>query len=154
MVTRGQSSPEVVIVGSGLYGLTVAERVANELGRRVLVLERREHLGGNAWSEREPETGIEVHRYGAHLFHTSNRRVWDYVRRFTEFTGYQHRVYSVSKGQTYPLPINLGTICQFFGRHLSPDQARALVREHAGEVDPDRVTNLEERAISLIGTPP
>jgi UDP-galactopyranose mutase len=144
---------DVVVVGSGFFGLTVAEQVAQELGRRVLVLERRGHLGGNAWSEVEPETGIEVHRYGAHLFHTSNRRVWDYVRRFTEFTGYQHRVYSVSKGQTYPLPINLGTICQFVGRHLTPDQARALVREHAGEVDPDRVANLEERAISLIGRP-
>jgi UDP-galactopyranose mutase len=118
-----------------------------------VVLERRDHLGGNAWSEREPETGIEVHRYGAHLFHTSNRRVWDYVRRFTDFTGYQHRVFSVSKGQVYPLPINLGTICQFFGRQLGPAQARDLVREQAGEVAADSAVNLEERAISLIGRP-
>jgi UDP-galactopyranose mutase len=147
------AAADLVVVGSGFFGLTVAERVAEQLGRRVVVLERRGHLGGNAFSEIEPETGIEVHRYGAHLFHTSNRRVWDYVRKFTRFTGYQHRVYSVSKGQTYPLPINLGTICQFFGRHLSPTEARALVREHAGEMDPDRVTNLEERAISLIGRP-
>ncbi len=147
------AAADLVVVGSGFYGLTVAEQVATRLGRRVVVLERRSHLGGNAWSEREPETGIEVHRYGAHLFHTSNERVWDYVRRFTDFTGYQHRVFSVSKGQTYPLPINLATINQFFGRHLSPDQARALVREHAAEIDADRVGNLEEKAISLIGRP-
>jgi UDP-galactopyranose mutase len=147
------AAADVVVVGSGFFGLTVAERVARELGRRVVVLERRRHLGGNAYSETEPETGIEVHRYGAHLFHTSNRRVWDYVRRFTEFTGYQHRVFSVSKGQVYPLPINLGTMCQYFGRHLDPEQARDLVREHAAEIDPDRIGNLEDRAISLIGRP-
>jgi UDP-galactopyranose mutase len=147
------TAADLVVVGSGFFGLTVAEQVATRLGRRVLVVERRGHLGGNAWSEVESETGIEVHRYGAHLFHTSNRRVWDYVRQFTDFTGYQHRVYSVAKGQTYPLPINLGTMCQYFGRHLTPEQARALVREHAAEIDPDCVTSLEERAISLIGRP-
>ncbi|WP_270886699.1 UDP-galactopyranose mutase [Pedococcus sp. 5OH_020] len=146
-------SSDLVVVGSGFFGLTVAERVASELGRRVLVLERRNHLGGNAYSELEPKTGIEVHRYGAHLFHTSNQRVWDYVRRFTDFTGYQHRVFSVSKGQVYPLPINLGTICQYFGMQLTPQQARELVREQSGEMDPARVTNLEDRAVSLIGRP-
>jgi len=144
---------DVVVVGSGFFGLTVAERVAAEHGRRVVVLERRPHIGGNAWSEREPETGIEVHRYGAHLFHTSNRRVWEYVNRFTDFTGYQHRVRSVSKGQVYPLPINLATICQYFGRHLTPDQARELVREQAAEIDGDSAENLEQKAISLIGRP-
>jgi UDP-galactopyranose mutase len=144
---------DLVVVGSGFFGLTIAERTANELGLRVAVLERRRHLGGNAYSEREPETGIEVHRYGAHLFHTSNRRVWDYVRRFTEFTAYQHRVFTISGGQTYSMPINLGTICQYFGRSLSPDEARALVREQAAEVDADDVHNLEDKAISLIGRP-
>ncbi|MFL6028252.1 MAG: UDP-galactopyranose mutase [Friedmanniella sp.] len=153
-MVRGRSAgPDVVVVGSGLYGLTVADRVARGLGLRVLVLERREHLGGNAWSEPEPETGIEVHRYGAHLFHTSNERVWTYVNRFTDFTGYQHRVFSVHRGQVYPLPINLATICQFFGRHLTPAQARALVAEQAGELATADATNLEEKAISLIGRP-
>jgi UDP-galactopyranose mutase len=147
------AAADLVVVGSGFYGLTVAERVANELGRRVVVLDRRGHLGGNAYSEAEPTTGIEVHRYGAHLFHTSNTRVWEYVNRFTRFTGYQHRVYTISKGQTYPMPINLGTICQYFGQALSPDEARALVRSHAGQVDPTDVQNLEDKAISLIGRP-
>jgi UDP-galactopyranose mutase len=147
------AAADLVVVGSGFFGLTVAEQAASRLGRRVVVLERRGHIGGNAYSEIEPETGIEVHRYGAHLFHTSNRTVWDYVRRFTDFTSYQHRVFSVSKGQTFPLPINLGTMCQYFGRHLSPDEARALVREQAGEIDPAQVGNLEDKAISLIGRP-
>src|SRR3954451_3915011 len=152
-LTHRLASADLVVVGSGFFGLTVAERVASQHGRRVVVLERRHHLGGNAWSEPEPETGIEVHRYGAHLFHTSNQRVWDYARQFTDFTSYQHRVFSVSKGQTYSLPINLGTICQYFGRHLTPDEARALVRQHAGELDAADVTNLEDRAVSLIGRP-
>ena len=143
---------DLVVVGAGLFGLTVAERIASELGGRVLVLERRSHIGGNAWSEREPTTGIEVHRYGAHLFHTSNTRVWDYVSRFTSFTGYQHRVFTVFKDRVYPMPINLGTICEYFGRYLSPTQARALVREQASEVSGE-ATNLEEKAISLIGRP-
>ena len=79
-------SYDVVVVGSGLFGLTVAERCANELGLSVLILERRHHIGGNAYSEIDPRTGIEVHKYGAHLFHTSNERVWRYVNRFTSFT--------------------------------------------------------------------
>jgi len=153
MSTARQPAYDLVVVGSGLFGLTVAERVADGLGKRVLVLERRDHVGGNAWSEREPATGIEVHRYGAHLFHTSNARVWDYVNRFTSFTGYQHRVFSVFKSQVYPMPINLGTICAYFGRHLSPQEARALVSDQSQEVAPGAAANLEEKAISLIGRP-
>ena len=142
---------DLVVVGSGFFGLTVAERCANLFGTRVLVLERRDHIGGNAYSESEPQTGIEVHRYGAHLFHTSNERVWEYVNRFTSFTDYRHRVYTNFKGQIYPMPINLGTICQYFGRAFTPDEARALIAEQAAEVSSPR--NLEEKAISLIGRP-
>jgi UDP-galactopyranose mutase len=144
---------DVVVVGSGLYGLTVAETVSREYNARVLMVERREHPGGNAWSEADPETGIEVHRYGAHLFHTSNERVWDYVRRFTGFTGYQHRVFTVHSGQVYPLPVNLGTICSFFGRHLSPSEARALIAEQSDADAVGAADNLEDKAISLIGRP-
>jgi len=105
---------DLVVVGSGFFGLTVAERCATELGLRVVVLDRRHHLGGNAYSENDPTTGIEVHTYGAHLFHTSNQRVWDYANRFTRFTDYQHRVYTTHRGEVFPMPINLGTINQFF----------------------------------------
>ncbi|ONK10472.1 UDP-galactopyranose mutase [Streptomyces sp. MP131-18] len=142
---------DILVVGAGLFGLTVAERCASELGLRVTVMERRSHLGGNAYSEDDPETGIEVHRYGSHLFHTSNDRVWAYVNRFTEFTDYRHHVYTVHGGKIYSMPINLGTICGFFGRALTPDDARALVREQAAEAtDPE---TLEGKAVSMIGRP-
>jgi UDP-galactopyranose mutase len=142
---------DLVIVGAGFFGLTVAERTATQLNKRVLVLERRSHIGGNAYSEAEPETGIEIHKYGAHLFHTSNKRVWDYVTQFTEFTPYQHRVYTNYQGQVYPLPMNLAMINQFFGRAFTPDEARQLVAEQASEFKTEDAKNLEEKAISLIG---
>ncbi len=145
--------PDLVVVGSGLFGLTIAERCASDLGLKVLVLERRSHLGGNAYSEVDPETGIEVHVYGAHLFHTSNKRVWDYVNRFTTFSGYQHRVFAKYQGQVYSFPMNLGLLNQFFGRSFTPEEARALIAEQASEIDTASAANLEEKAISLIGRP-
>jgi UDP-galactopyranose mutase len=144
---------DLVVVGSGFFGLTVAERCAADLGLRVLVIDRRDHVGGNAYTEAEPETGIEVHRYGAHLFHTSNPRIWEYANRFTAFTGYQHRVFSIYKGRVYPMPINLGTICEYFGTYMSPDEARALIAEQAAAVAPGTAANLEQKAVSLIGRP-
>jgi UDP-galactopyranose mutase len=144
---------DLVVIGSGFFGLTVAERCARDLGLRVLVVERRPHIGGNAYSEREPETQIEIHPYGAHLFHTSNARVWEYANRFTSFTGYQHRVFSIYKGRVYPMPINLATMCEYFGTALSPDDARKLVAEQSAEVPLGRADNLEQKAVSLIGRP-
>ncbi len=144
---------DLIVVGSGFFGLTVAERAAAELGKKVLVLERRHHIGGNAYSEAEPETGIEVHRYGAHLFHTSNKRVWEYVNRFTEFTNYQHRVFARVKDQVYSFPMNLALINQFFGKSHTPDEARELIAKQASEFDTADAQNLEEKAISLVGRP-
>jgi len=147
------SGYDLVIVGSGFFGLTIAERVATQLNKRVLVLERRSHIGGNAYSEAEPETGIEVHKYGAHLFHTSNKRVWDYVNQFTEFTNYQHRVFAKVKDQVYSFPMNLGLINQFFGKSHTPDEARELIAKQASEYRTEDAQNLEEKAISLVGRP-
>ena len=144
---------DLVIVGSGFFGLTIAQQCAQNLGLNVVVVERRNHLGGNAYSEKDPETGIEVHRYGAHLFHTSNERVWEYANRFTAFTNYQHRVYTNFRGQVFPMPINLGTINQFFDAAYSPDEARALIAEQAAEFSSAQASNLEEKGISLIGRP-
>ena len=127
---------DLVVVGSGFFGLTIAERAA-ELGKKVVVIDRRSHIGGNAYSEFEPETGIEVHRYGAHLFHTSNKVVWEYVNRFTSFTSYEHRVYTQHKGEVYPMPINLGTINQFFRAAHSPSSAKALIAEQAADLRHD-----------------
>ncbi|NDZ97323.1 UDP-galactopyranose mutase [Streptomyces sp. SID6673] len=144
---------DLIVVGSGFYGLTIAERAATQLDKRVLVIDRRHHIGGNAYSEPEPSTGIEVHKYGAHLFHTSNKRVWDYVNQFTDFTGYQHRVFAMHKGQAYQFPLGLGLVAQFFGRYYGPDEARALIAEQAAEFDAKDAANFEEKAISLIGRP-
>ena len=94
-----------------------------------------------------------MHKYGAHLFHTSNKRVWDYVDQFTEFTGYQHRVFAMHNGQAYQFPMGLGLVSQFFGRYFTPDEARALIAEQAAEIDTADAQNLEEKAISLIGRP-
>jgi UDP-galactopyranose mutase len=99
------------------------------------------------------ETGAEIHRYGAHLFHTSNRRVWEYVNRFTSFTCYTHRVYTTHDGEVYPLPINLGTINQFFHAHYTPAQARALIEGQAGELAGTDPGNLNDKGVQLIGRP-
>ncbi|HWK77248.1 UDP-galactopyranose mutase [Microbacterium sp.] len=143
---------DLLVVGSGFFGLTIAERAA-EAGRKVTVIDRRPHIGGNAYSEAEPETGIEVHRYGAHLFHTSNATVWEYVNRFTSFTNYVHRVYTNHNRVVYPMPVNLGTINQFFQAAYSPDEARALIKEQAGEFDVKTAQNFEEKGIALVGRP-
>lgn len=149
----GRMAYDLIVVGSGFFGLTVAEQAASELGKRVLVVEKRSHIGGNAYSENEPETGIEVHKYGAHLFHTSNERVWEYVNRFTDFTDYQHRVFAMHDGSAYQFPMGLGLINQFFGRYYSPEEAKKLIEEQREGLDPAAATNLEERGIALIGKP-
>ncbi|MDU1123316.1 MAG: UDP-galactopyranose mutase [Dermabacter sp.] len=147
------STPDLLIVGSGLFGLTLADRAAREHGAKVTVIDNRPHIGGNAYSEIDPETGIEVHKYGAHLFHTSNTRVWEYVNTFTSFTNYVHRVFTNHKGIVYPMPINLGTINQFFNAAMTPDEARALIAEQAGEFAGQDPENLNDKGISLIGRP-
>lgn len=144
---------DLVVVGAGFYGATIANLAAETMGLRVLLLDRRGHIGGNAYSEPDAETGIEVHRYGPHLFHTSNTAVWDYVRRFAAFAPYRHVVYAMHRGRIYPMPVNLGTICAFFGRAMGPAEAEALIREQAAEMAGKTPQNLEEKAISLIGRP-
>lgn len=143
---------DLLVVGSGFFGLTIAERAA-ESGRRVMVIDRRPHIGGNAYSEADPETGIEIHKYGAHLFHTSNPSVWEYVNRFTTFTDYVHKVYSTHNGVVYSMPVNLGTINQFFQAAYTPTQARELIAEQAGEFTAKNASNFVEKGISLVGRP-
>lgn len=154
--------PDVLIVGAGLFGLTMAERLIHELGKKVIVIDKRHHLGGNCYSEFDSETGIECHKYGAHLFHTSIPEVWDYVNRFTKFTNYIHHVYTTHDGVVYPLPINLGTINQFFRAAYTPDEAKLKIADQIAKHDiaeeqfgKDSIEpqNLVEQGISLIGKP-
>lgn len=145
---------DLVVVGSGLFGITVAEHCARQWGMRVAIVEKRSHIGGNAYSKIDPETGIEVHEYGAHLFHTSNERVWEYVNRFTSFTDYIHHVYTTVADVVYPMPVNLGTINQFFQGALSPDEAKALIKEQSEEISPEDVNrDFETKGVSLVGRP-
>ena len=150
--TPTTQAPDVLIVGAGLYGLTLAERIATQLRRRVLLIDRRSHIGGNCYSAFDPETGIECHQYGAHLFHTSDETVWAYANQFTTFTNYVHKVYTTHHGEVFPLPINLGTINQFFHAAYTPAEARALIAEQAQSAPADP-QNLAEQGISLIGQP-
>ena len=145
------TSADLIVVGAGFYGLTVAERAAADLGIRVLVIERRSHLGGNAYSEVDPATGIEVHKYGAHLFHTSNERVWDYCNQFTSFSDYVHRVYTTHRGEVFPMPINLGTVNQFYRSAYGPAEARRVIEAASEGLVPGQATNLNDRGIALIG---
>jgi len=138
-----------VIVGSGLLGAVIAERIAGQLDQPVLVIEKRPHIGGNCYSATDAETGIEYHRYGTHIFHTSNEKVWDYIRKFTTFNTYRHKVLTSHNGRIYPFPINLATVNQFFGRTLKPYEVEAFmatVRENIPNPE-----NFEEQALTEIG---
>jgi UDP-galactopyranose mutase len=145
------AASDVVVVGAGFFGATIAERCANELGLRVCLLEQRGHVGGNAWSAPDPDTGIETHRYGSHLFHTASEAVWAYVNRFTGFSGYRHRVIVRHHDRFFTMPVNLGTISSLIGRFLDPVSARALIAAEVAAAHIDDPSNLEEKAISLVG---
>ena len=143
----------VVVVGAGFFGATIAERVANDLHRPVGLIERRRHVGGAAYSEVDRSTGIEVHKFGTHVFHTSSEEVWSYIRKFAEFNDYRHRVVAHHGGQIYSLPFNLHTISTFFGRHYSPLEARQLIADHIAAERIGALDNLEAKAVSAIGRP-
>lgn len=147
------ASSDLVVVGAGLFGLTIAQSAAEQFGARVLVLERRSHIGGNAHSYVEPSTGIEVHAYGSHLFHTSHERVWSYVRRFTDLNDYRHAVVTHHSGRSFPIPINLTTISRFYDRELTAEQARDLVATEVAAVGAVDRSSLEGRALSQLGRP-
>lgn len=147
----GLSGYRYVVVGSGFFGAVLAERIANVLKEPVVVLEKRDHLGGNSYSETDPQTGIEYHRYGSHLFHTSSEDVWAYVNKFTKFTNYRHRVFTRYNDRTFTLPINLMTLNSFFGVDLKPQEAGAFIAAKAAAEPYPNPANFEEKAISLIG---
>lgn len=117
-----------IVAGAGVWGCTVARRLA-EAGHKVLVWEKRANIGGNVRCEVDSETGIEIHTYGSHIFHTHNREVWNFVRRFTEFNGYQHKVLAHYQGRVYHLPLGLALINKFFDVELRPGEVDAFLTE-------------------------
>lgn len=148
---RARPDAPVYVVGAGVTGCVLAERVASLFNRKVVVLEARDRVGGNSRAEIDPETGIEVHVYGSHIFHTTDEAVWNYVRRFTDFNGYRHRVFLRSAGRVYTMPIDLKTVNDFYGAQFSPDQARAFLAEEIRKEGIAQPRNLEEKAVSLVG---
>lgn len=107
---------DCLIVGAGLWGCVLAQRLASA-GKRVAVIDRRHHSGGNCHSFADSETGIECHAYGTHIFHTRNERVWNYLNTFTKFSNYRHKVLMEYGGQVYPMPISLATINAFYKKN-------------------------------------
>ena len=141
----------VIVVGAGMFGLTIAEQVATKLNLKVLVLDVRDHIGGNAYSYFDEETGIEIHKYGSHLFHTSNEKVWEYINKFSTFNNYKHRVFANYNGNIYSMPINLHTISQFYGRSLSPIEARQLIDLEVTKTSREEKSSFKSEAYSKIG---
>ena len=139
---------DVLIVGAGLYGATVAQQL-REKGKRVLVLEKRSHIGGNVFTQ--DIEGIQVHKYGAHIFHTNNTRAWDYVNRFAEFNRYTNSPVANYRGELYSLPFNMYTFNKMWGV-VTPREAEAKIAEQRRAAGISEPKNLEEQAISLVGT--
>jgi UDP-galactopyranose mutase len=140
----------LLIVGAGFTGAVLAREIARGGNFQVLLIDEREHVGGNCHTERDAGTGIMVHRYGPHIFHTSRKDVWDYVRRFSEFGPYVNRVKASIPRGVFGLPINLLTINQFFGKRFSPAEARAFVAS-LGDPNIDEPRNFEEQALKMLG---
>ncbi len=137
---------DLLIVGAGLYGAVAAYR-AHKAGLRVLVIDRRNHTGGNCYCEEQE--GAFVHKYGAHIFHTSNREVWDFVNQFVEFKPFTHSPLANYKGSIYPLPFNLNTFDALWGVKRA-EEAQAKIEEQRLHLDREPA-NLEEQALSLVG---
>lgn len=142
---------KVVVVGSGFFGLTLAERISTVLNLPVLVLEKRNHIGGNAYSYKDADTNIEIHKYGTHIFHTNNKHIWDYVNRFSAFNQYRHIVESNVKGVLYPIPINLDTLEMVFQKKFSEEDAIEFFKIQKDEFGDLETPNSKSKAISLVG---
>ncbi|MBB2963086.1 UDP-galactopyranose mutase [Methylobacterium sp. R2-1] len=137
-----------LIVGAGFAGAVLAERLANERGERVLVIDRRAHIGGNAYDELN-EDGILYHKYGPHLFHTNSQQIVDYLSRFTEWHPYEHRVLAEVDGKLVPIPINLDTVNSLYGLNLTPEELPSWFAERAENI-PDIRTS-EDVVVSTVG---
>jgi UDP-galactopyranose mutase len=141
-----QKHYDYLVVGSGLYGATFARQAA-DAGKSVLVIDKRDHIAGNVYTKKEHN--IHVHVYGAHIFHTNNERVWQYLNRFTKFNRFTNSPVANYKGELYSLPFNMYTFNQMWGV-VTPEEAAAKIEEQRQEIKGEP-KNLEEQAISLVG---
>lgn len=139
----------IACVGAGFSGAVIARELA-ERGIHVDVYDEREHVAGNCHTERDPHTGVMLHKYGPHIFHTSNQKVWEYISRFGEMMPFVNRVKAVTLKGVFSLPINLLTINQFFGKTLSPAEARAFIADVA-DSSIEEPASFEEQAMAMLG---
>ena len=139
-----------LVVGAGFFGATVAERLASR-GKKILVIDRRNHVAGNAYSYKDKETGIEIHKYGSHIFHTELDEVWDYITKFGKFNNYIHTVDTRHNGELYPMPINLDTINLLYGTNMEAKEAEEFVTAEAAKTGITDPKNFEEKGLSLVG---
>ena len=143
------------IVGSGFFGSVLAERISNVMKHPVTVVEKRNHIGGNCYSEIDQETGIEYHTYGTHVFHIYNDIVWEYLNKFTTFSSYRHQVLTTHEGKVYQMPINLETINSFYNINLKPFEIIPFLEKEITKSFPKhkKIESFEDMAISKIGRP-
>lgn len=142
-----------LVVGCGFWGAVFARKIAEVLDEKVLIIDKRFHIGGNSYSEDYADTGIDCHKYGSHIFHTSSKEVWNYVNRFSEFNNYRHKILTTYKNQIYQMPVNLATINSYYNLNLTPFEAEKFLRDEIEKYKIVNPANLEEKAISLIGKP-
>ncbi|MCR5284608.1 MAG: UDP-galactopyranose mutase [Treponema sp.] len=139
---------DYLVVGAGLFGATFAFEACKK-GKKCLVIDKRPHIGGNIYTENIE--GINVHKYGAHIFHTSDKEIWDYVNSFAEFNRYTNSPVARYKNETYNLPFNMNTFSKLWPEVFTPDQAKAKIAEELAGVQIEEPKNLEEQAIKLVG---
>jgi UDP-galactopyranose mutase len=139
---------DYLIVGAGFAGCVLAERLATKSNKKILIVDKRNHIGGNAYDFYNKD-GILVHKYGPHIFHTNSREVFDYLGQFTAWRPYEHRVLASVEGQLLPIPINLNTINKMYGLNLSADEVEAFFKSKAQKID--RIVTSEDVVVSKIG---
>lgn len=142
-------SERLLMVGAGLSGAVIGRALATA-GHDVTIIDTREHVAGNCHTERDSDTGVMVHIYGPHIFHTNDAEVWNYVNSFGTFLPYKNRVKTTSRGQVFSLPVNLHTINQFFDQTMRPDEARAFIEAQSDLTITDPQT-FEEQALRFVG---
>lgn len=149
-MVSAKAEGKILIVGAGLSGAVIGRHLA-QAGYDITIVDSRDHIGGNCHTERDADTGVMVHVYGPHIFHTDDEEVWNYVNEFETFMPYKNRVKTTSKGQVFSLPVNLHTINQFFGKTMRPDEARTFIIEEQADTSIADPQTFEEQAMRFVG---
>ncbi len=142
---------DYIVAGAGIFGAIVAQQLAQK-GHSILVVEKRDHIAGNIYSYTDKETGIEVHKYGSHIFHTESDEVWDYITKYADFNDYVHTVNTRYEGKLYPMPINLDTVNLLYGTDMGAEEVEKFVANEAAKEKIENPKNFDEKGRSLVGS--